>query len=188
MINNNTQTVTISVARYKQLEGLLKKARDRAWTYEQANDALAARVAELEAELSARLTVEASASLQARVAELEEDNDALERRLANVQNDRDEWQHCNAMLQDENAALKNRIAGLEKLSLYLSKKRDEKKEEVETVKARREANLKWIKNLVHSAWMLAEREGAGEEALEELVHIRDLINYTVVNMLQNDDE
>ncbi len=125
--------------------------------------------------------------LKARIAELEEDNDALERRIANVQADRDEWRHCHAMLQDENAALKNRVAGLEKFSLYLSKKRDEKKEEFEELKARREANLKWIKNLVHSAWMLAEREGAGEEALEELVHIRDMVIYTVETMLQKED-
>lgn len=61
------------------------------------------------------------------------------------------------------------------------------KEECEALKARREANLKWIKTLVHSAWMLAEREGAGEEALEELEHIRDMVSYTVANMLQDDD-
>lgn len=126
MTNNNTQTVTISVARYKQLEGLLEKARGRAWTYEQANDVLAARVAELEAELSARLTVETSASLQARVTELEEDCDALERRLGDVQADRDEWRHCHAMLQDENAALKSRVNELEKLALYLDKQSDAK--------------------------------------------------------------
>lgn len=113
MTNNNTQTVTISVARYKQLEGLLEKARGRAWTYEQANDVLTARVAELEAELSARLSITESVALKARVAELVEDCDALERRLGDVQADRDEWRHCHAMLQDENATLKERVAELE---------------------------------------------------------------------------
>lgn len=126
MTNNNTQTVTISVARYKQLEGLLEKARGRAWTYEQTNDVLAARVAELEAELEARLSVEASASLQARVTELEEDCDALERRLGDVQADRDEWRHCHVMLQDENEALKARVNKLEELALYLDKQSDAK--------------------------------------------------------------
>ena len=158
MTNNNTQTVTISVARYKQLEGLLEKARGRAWTYEQANDVLAARVAELEAELEARLSVEASASLQARVAELEK----------------------LALYLDKQSDAKTALIG--QIIDDLAKK----KEEFEALKNRRVANLKWIKNLVHSAWMLAEREGAGEEALEELVHIRDLINYTVANMLQDD--
>lgn len=47
--------------------------------------------------------------LKARIAELEEDNNALERRIANVQADRDEWRHCHAMSQDENAALKARV-------------------------------------------------------------------------------
>lgn len=111
----------------------------------------------------------------------------LEQREKELQEDVEFWHRAWKDTRAENAALKNRVAGLEKFSLYLSKKRDEKKEECEALKARREANLKWIKNLVHSAWMLAEREGAGEEALEELEHIRDMVSYTVANMLQDDD-
>lgn len=99
----------------------------------------------------------------------------------------DELEARKEALEAENAALKNRVAGLEKFSRYLSKKRDEKKEEFEEMKDRREANLKWVKNLVHSAWMLAEREGVGEEALEELEHIRDMVSYTVANMLQDNE-
>lgn len=104
-------------------------------------------------------------------------------------------------LEAENAKLKARVDKLEKLALYLDKQSDaktaligqiiddlaKKKEEFEALKNRRVANLKWIKNLVHSAWMLAEREGAGEEALEELVHIRDMVIYTVETMLQEED-
>ena len=52
-------------------------------------------------------------ALKARIAELVEDCVALERRIGDVQADRDEWRHCNAMLQDENAALKARVAELE---------------------------------------------------------------------------
>lgn len=86
-------TITITRAEYAQLNKAANAAVEHACELLQA----------------ARLVD----NLKARIAELEEDNDALERRIANVQADRDEWRHCHAMLQDENAALKARIAELE---------------------------------------------------------------------------
>lgn len=86
-------TITITRAEYAQLNKAANAAVEHACELLQA----------------ARLMDE----LKARVAELVEDCDALERRLGDVQADRDEWRHCHAMLQDENAALKERVAELE---------------------------------------------------------------------------
>lgn len=82
-------TITITRAEYAQLNKAANAAVEHALELVQAS----------------RLV----GNLKARIAELEEDNDALERRIANVQADRDEWRHCHAMLQDENAALKSRV-------------------------------------------------------------------------------
>lgn len=125
----------------------------------------------------------------------------LEQREKELQEEVEFWHSAWKDTRAENEALKARVDKLEKLALYLDKQSDaktaligqiiddlaKKKEEFEALKNRRVANLKWIKNLVHSAWMLAEREGVGEEALEELEHIRDMVSYTVANMLQDDE-
>ena len=83
-------TITITRAEYAQLNKAANAAVEHACELLQA----------------ARLVDE----LKARVAELVEDCDALERRLGDVQADRDEWRHGHAMLQEENAALKERVA------------------------------------------------------------------------------
>lgn len=95
-------TITITRAEYAQLNKAANAAVEHACELLQA----------------ARLVDE----LKARVAELVEDCDALERRLGDVQADRDEWRHCHAMLQEENAELKARVAvaemGCEELESY----------------------------------------------------------------------
>ena len=50
----------------------------------------------------------------------------------------------------------------------------------------RKANLKWIAGLVGAAYTLANRTGAGEEALEELEDLRDIVTETVARMLKED--
>lgn len=50
----------------------------------------------------------------------------------------------------------------------------------------RKANLKWIAGLVGAAYTLANRTGAGEEALEELEDLRDIVTETVEHMLKED--
>lgn len=96
-------TVTITRAEYAQLNKAANAAVEHACELLQAArlvDELQARITGLEVE---------RATLKAHVAELVEDCDALERRLGDVQADRDEWRHCHAMLQAENAALKARV-------------------------------------------------------------------------------
>lgn len=143
MTNNNTQTVTISVARYKQLEGLLDKARGRARTYEQANKTLAARV-----------------------AELEEDKDALERRLGDVQADRDEWRHCHAMLQDENAELKARVAELENLYQKRGEAYEEERKEHEAALEVEEKRRWALEDVINELFERIEELGAARDAIQ----------------------
>lgn len=52
---------------------------------------------------------------------------------------------------------------------------------------RRKANLKWIAGLVGAAYTLAGHTGAGEEALEELEDLRDIVTETVAHMLKEED-
>jgi hypothetical protein len=51
----------------------------------------------------------------------------------------------------------------------------------------RKANLKWIAGLVGAAYTLAGHTGAGEEALEELEDLRDIVTETVEHMLKKED-
>ena len=51
----------------------------------------------------------------------------------------------------------------------------------------RKASLKWIAGLVGAAYTLANRTGAGEEALEELEDLRDIVTETVEHMLKKED-
>lgn len=128
-------TITITRAEYAQLNKAANAAVEHACELFQA----------------ARLVDE----LKARIAELEDDNDALERRIANVQADRDEWRHCHAMLQNENAARKcdEKKAQLEEMYRISCKETDEavSREEDEAVIAAVEAvelRLKayWLRN------------------------------------------
>lgn len=51
----------------------------------------------------------------------------------------------------------------------------------------RKANLKWIAGLVGAAYTLADHTGAGEETLEELEDLRDIVTETVAHMLKEED-
>lgn len=51
----------------------------------------------------------------------------------------------------------------------------------------RKANLKWIAGLVGATYTLAGHTGAGEEALEELEDLRDIVTETVAHMLKEED-
>lgn len=53
-------------------------------------------------------------------------------------------------------------------------------------RGRRKANLDWIAGLVAATYTLAKRTGAGEEALEELADLQDIVDETVARMLSED--
>ena len=56
-----------------------------------------------------------------------------------------------------------------------------------SLRGHRKANLKWIAGLVGAAYTLAGHTGAGEEALEELEDLRDIVTETVAHMLKEED-
>ena len=117
-------TITITRAEYAQLNKAANAAVEHACELLQA----------------ARLVDD----LKARIAELEEDNDTLERRIANVQADRDEWRHCHAMLQDENAALKDRVAVAEMGCIELENYGKELEADVNTLQVKLAARAEYI--------------------------------------------
>lgn len=63
----------------------------------------------------------------------------------------------------------------------------ELQQENSALRDRRKANLKWIAGLVGAAYTLAGHTGAGEEALEELEDLRDIVTETVAHMLKEED-
>lgn len=92
-------------------------------------------------------------------------NEVLEARIAELKEERDNYDAEAAgywevikELQQENSALHDR----------------------------RKANLDWIAGLVAAAYTQAKRTGAGEEALEELEDLQDIVDETVARMLSED--
>lgn len=63
----------------------------------------------------------------------------------------------------------------------------ELQQENSALRDRRKANLKWIAGLVGAAYTLAGHTGAGEETLEELEDLRDIVTETVAHMLKEED-